>query len=362
MTTLPYQSAWFAGLALALLLKPLSAAAQNAAVEVVLPEVTQMGQVIELTGTFTPRRIASLSPRISGLVSNVLVDAGDRVETGQVLVELDRELTALAEQQAQAVLKERDAALAEAERLRSEGARLAKQSHLPETEVQARVAAVALAGASRDRAAAELAMAQERLARHTVVAPFAGAIVRKLTEAGEWVETGTAVVELVGADAMWLDVRVPQERWPQLSAAAKIEARADALPTQPLAARLHARVPLHDASTRTFLARMTILDPPQFLAPGMSARIRFELPSEGTVLRLPRDALIRYPDGTTTVWILDTQGDAVRARERQVQIGRASGDQIEILSGVQATDRVITRGNEVLAEGEVVRVAEPVGG
>jgi hypothetical protein len=45
-----------------------------------------------------------------------------------------------------------------------------------------------------------------------------------------------------------------------------------------------------------------------------------------------------------------------------VQIGRASGDQVEILSGVQATDRVITRGNEVLAEGEVVRVAEPVGG
>jgi RND family efflux transporter MFP subunit len=334
--------------------------AQSVPVVVVVPQIATAEQIIELTGSFDARRRASLSPRTSGLVSRVMVDAGDRVDVGDVLLQLDAQLAELAVAEAEAALGQSQAAYDEVVRLREEGIRLARDKHLPETEVQARVSAAALAAAALKQAESVLATVQERVARHRVLAPFAGTIVRKLTEAGEWVQTGSPVLELVDTNEIWLDVRVPQERWPALNSNAQITIQADALPLQSFTGRLHARVPVNDLSSRTFLARLTVDELPDEITPGMSAKVRFVLGNGEKVLKLPRDALIRYPDGTATVWIVDDSGDGNTAREREVRLGRVSGDEIEILAGLDARQPVITRGNEVLVEGQSVHIRDPL--
>ena len=336
----------------------LAAAAVPAAtpVEVVVPTVGDSARIMALTGSFTARRAAALSPRLSGLVARVAVDAGDRVAAGQPLVELDDELARLEVRRAQAVLEEQRVALDEAERLRDEARRLGRDRVLPETEVDAREAAAVRARAALSRAEAELATAQARLARHAVIAPFPGTIARKRAEAGEWVETGTPVVELVDEQSLWLDVQAPQQYWPDLGADARARVTVDALPDQAFDARVHARVPVSDPAARTFLVRLAIGDLPAAVTPGMSARVRFEVPATVDVLQLPRDALIRYPDGTVTVWVIDESGDAPRAREIAVRLGRTLGNQVEILGGLDRIRPVVSRGNEVLSENEPVRI------
>lgn len=332
-----------------------AAVAQSAApVAVTTPTEAPATQSMELTGSFVARRSARLSPRIAGLVAEVAVDAGDRVAAGEVLVRLDDRLAELEVAQAKAAVKEARAALSEAKRLRDEGRRLVRDRFLPESEVQSREAAVLMAEAAVAVSESEAATVSERLARHTVIAPFDGVVSRKLTEAGEWASTGVPVAELVGTDELWLDVRAPQESWPALADRAEVAVRADAFPNRPLEATVHARVPVNDPTARTFLVRLVISDPPPGVIPGMSARARFLLPRGGKVLNLPRDAIIRYPDGTTTVWIV-TDG---KARESEVTVDRFVGDIAEISAGVGAGQQVVVRGNEVLTENQSVRIVD----
>lgn len=326
-------------------------------VEAVMPETGQSQATVDLTGSFTARRAAALSPRVPGLVAAVAVDAGDRVSAGDVLLRLDDQIAELEVRGAAAALEESLATLAEAQRLRDEAVDLGSRNALPATEVAARRSGVAVAEAAVSRANAALTAARERLRRHTVIAPFDGVIASRGTESGEWVETGAAVLELVGTDELWLDVRAPQRYWPDLRPDSRVTAVADAFPDRVLEARVHARVPVSDPSARTFLVRL-VVDDLSGITPGMSASAQITLGDERQVLRVPRDAIIRYPDGTTTVWVVDDSSDAPLAREVTVNIGRYLGDRVEISAGISATDPVVIRGNEVLTQGQTVRLTE----
>jgi membrane fusion protein, multidrug efflux system len=326
-----------------------------------MPETGQAVRTLELSGSVTPRRAATLSPRIPGLVAEVAVDAGDRVSAGDELLRLDTSLAELAVLEAKAALQETEAALQEARRLHDEGRRLVGDNYVSETEVEARAAQLAIAEAAVSRGASRVATAEEQLARHSVLAPFDGVISRKMTEAGEWVETGSAVAELVATDELWLDVQAPQQYWAALAPDAVVSVELEALNDRSVAAFVHARVPVNDPAARTFLVRLAFDDGQELselVTPGMSGRARFQLSDEQEVVRIPRDALIRYPDGTTTVWVVEEQGQTMRAREVEVTVGRTSGDDVEIVSELDPLQAVVVRGNEVLRQDQPVRVSQ----
>lgn len=345
----------------ACLLPGLPGHAQDPApVEVVMPERGQSERTLELSGSTTPRRAAALSPRVPGLVAEILVDAGDPVTNGDVLLRLDDQLARLAVDEAAAALEESRAALAEARRLRDEAERLAGDNYVSRTEIGARNAQVAIAEAAVARQDSLAATARARLARHTVIAPFDGVISRKMTEAGEWVETGAVVAELVGTRELWVDVRAPQEYWGELRPDTAVSVVLDTQPGRSIDAVVHARVPVSDPSARTFLVRLLLedIDEPATITPGMSARARFTLAGGDEVLRVPRDALIRYPDGTTTLWVVEEDGDAMRAREIRVTVGRTDGDRVEIVSELDPLRPVVVRGSEILTEDQAVRISD----
>lgn len=327
-------------------------------VTAVKPGIGQASQTLALSGNLMARQSARLSPQVAGLVAAMLVDAGDRVETGDALVQLDARTAELEEARALAAVDEARAALAEATRLRDEGRRLVEKRFLPDTEVQAREAAVVLAEAAVARARSELAIARERVAQHVIEAPFAGVVSQRLAEAGEWVGTGTAVLELVAVEDLWLDVRVPQQYWSLVDGETRIVAFADAAPGRPLDARVHARVPVNDPAARTFLLRLQVHDESGHITPGMSARVQIDLPGTGAVTMVPRDAIIRYPDGTTTLWTVRRDDGRDVAHEVAVELLRLVGDRAELAGELDPDAWVVTRGNEGLGEGEQVRIVE----
>jgi RND family efflux transporter MFP subunit len=184
-----------------------------APVSVELPRPAQVSEELRLTGTLTAERSTRLSPRVDGLVARVRVGAGDRVEAGATLIDLDSAVARLALVRAQAGTAEARARATEAERLAAEARRLASDGHLPQTDVARREADGKFAAAALVAAEAAGREQAEILRRHVVPAPFAGVVSRRLTEVGEWVARGTPVIELVATDRVRLDVQAPQERF-----------------------------------------------------------------------------------------------------------------------------------------------------
>lgn len=337
-----------------------STLAQSPAVPVVAVEAKReiVTESLQLTGTVTARRQASLSPRITGLVQSVAVDAGSYVEAGEALLTLDSTLAELAAQSAEADREAAQTQLDESNRLLEETRRLLTSKSVPETQFLNRQAAATMAASAARRAEVALRQSQELVARHTVVAPFSGVIARKLTEAGEWVSTGAPVLRLVELEGARVDVQIPQERITAIADDTPVEFTLDSAPDKSIAGRITARVPVSNPDTRTALVRIEPVDPTVALPPGKSVRVTFHPRSNNAVLTVPRDALIRRADGTVTVMIAQPQGDQFTATASRVDLGRTFSDLVEIRTGLEPGQHVITRGNETVREGQPVRLVE----
>jgi len=338
--------------------KPDASSTDNVArVRVATPAAAGFGERFSLSGTLTAERDAQLSPRVDGLVERVHVDAGDRVRAGDVLIELDAAVgrQVLARTRAQA--NEASTAVAESKRLFDEATRLVEQKFIASSVVETRKAEWQRAQAALASAQASAREQSELVDRHTLPSPFDGVIAEKLTEAGEWVQRGTPVLSLVAIDRVRLDVRVPQERYADISEDTGIEVFADALGGVGLPARIGAKVPVTDPGARTFLLRLLVEDAQGRLLPGTSARAEIALPAGEPALAVSRDALLRQPDGGYSLFVVESgEGDALIARQRTVRVLRDQGDEVAIGDGLAQGERVVVRGNEALRDGQAVTV------
>ena len=339
----------------------LPAAAQDR-VPVVVVGVNQAERAppLRLTGTVTAERAAALSPRVNGLVVRADADAGHVARRGEVLLTLDTTLAELALTSARAGLAEAHAELTDATRLREEAYALGQ--NIAQSTLRSRNAQVTMQTAVVARLDSDVKYQTELVARHTVIAPFDGVVVRKLTEIGEWAESGTPVLELVGTDRLRLDVQVPQEHYPAMAQTNSAVVHLHAYPGETFSGQILARVPLGDTNARTFLVRVLIVDPAREIIAGMSGEADFSLPGNHAAVEIPRDAVVRYPDGTTSVWVVEDGSDGLRARERQVRLGTSFGDMVEVMDGLADDARIVVRGNESLEDGAAVRPVDRLPG
>jgi len=332
------------------------AAAALAPVEVARAERAPIVEEVRLTGTLTSPRTARLASEVAGRIARLHVDAGDRVEAGEVLLELDEQLARLELEQARAAEREAGADLADAERRLAEARALASSQSFAETEVRSRAAAVERARAELARLRAASAYRAALVERHRLRAPFAGVVARREAELGEWVAPESPVLHLVAVDRLRLELQVPQGYFARIAPGTPLEVRLDAPAGEPLRTRVSELVPVSDPATRTFLVRARIDNAAGTMTPGMSARAVIALGTGREGVVVPRDALIRHPDGRTVVWAAHGQGATRVVRARRVETGLAFGQRVEITTGLEAGTPVVVRGNESLREGQEVRV------
>ena len=228
--------------------------------------------------------------------------------------------------EAQAATAEAEAELAEALRRREEARRLGPQRGIAESEIRAAEAQARIAEAKVVRLRVAERRRHELVARHDVYAPFSGVVTRRLAEEGEWVNTGTPVMELVGNEYLRLDLRVPQEHYPYIDGDTEVRIRLDAMPGRPLEGHISAKVPLSETGSRTFLLRLQLEPGTTGITPGM--------------------------------WTLEDVDGAPVATQHTVQVGRSFDGNTELRNGLAPDMRVVVRGNETLREGQPVRVVK----
>ncbi len=317
-------------------------------------------QHVNVTGSVTSPRSAVLSTAVAGLVADIAVDEGRRVDAGDALLTLDAELAELALERSLAEVRQSETALADAKRRLADAEEVGAKRAIARTEIESLKAEVRVDEAALSASIAAAREQEAIVARHTLKAPFAGVISDRLTELGEWVNPGDGLLELVATENLRFDFRVAQDYFSALSADTAVEIALDAVPDRPIRGRIDAIVPVKNPGARTFLLRVVADDVETSskmpITPGMSVRGRLGIDTGRAGIAVSRDAILRFPDGRITVWVVEERDEVPVVREQLVQTGFEFDGLVEITSGLAEGDRVVTRGNETLQDGQQVTI------
>lgn len=345
-------------LAVVMLLASQLASAQSPGSPIVVAKARAVtaAQSIRLPGTVVATRVSRLSTAIGGLVKSIALDLGDRVEAGDTVAQLDDTLARHALDQAGAAVEEAQADAQEKTRLHVIGRNLTRRGVITQDQLNVRAAEMRMARAVVKRLRADEAAKNELLQRHRIIAPFAGVVASRDAEIGEWAAPGTKIIELVADRPVVVEVSLPQAFVASVRNGVSAELGFEALAGQRVPAGRISLAPSGDVTTRSFLLRIEPQVGDLGIAPGMSAQAFISFGQSASVIAIPRDALMRQPDGRTMVWVVEETSEQPTVSARAVTAGRAEGDRIRITSGLREGDRVVVRGNESLRAGQPVRV------
>ncbi len=331
-------------------------------VEVEQASNTELVNEVPLTGSLSAARVATLSAEVSGLVSELDVDIGDRLDAGDTLLRLNDELAGIALQRARASATSARERLEDSERRLAEAQTLGASNNIAASEVRSRQSQVEVDRAELAVARAEVQQREAELRRHHVTVPFSGTLSRKLVEIGEWVNPGTGLLEIISSQALRADFQVPQRFYPMIEDDSRLTLRFDAYPGKNFTGQVVHKVPQSRERARTFLLRVALdeEDRPPMLIAGMSVDATLRLARGEKGVAVNRDALLRYPDGRVTVWIVERGENENQARvtEQQVEPGLSFAGKVEIVSGLEAGEEVVVRGNEALREDQQVHIID----
>jgi RND family efflux transporter MFP subunit len=334
--------------------------------------------VLNASGYVEPRRKATVSSKITGKVTEVLVDEGMVVEEGQVLARLD---DSDARRRYEAIRAERDVAragidelevnLADAERtvrrvqdLREQGVASIQDLDSATTAEEALRARLRVARSSLNAADAQLAVSAQDLENYTVRAPFAGIAVSKDAQPGEMVSpvsagggfTRTGISTIVDMTSLEIEVDVNESHIAKVYPGQPADAVLDAYPDWHIPATVRTVIPTADRQKATVKVRLTFdeLDPK--ILPDMGVKVAFQETAEEQDTAVEARALVPQAavferDGQAYVFVID---DGILDR-RAVSSGRSVGTDVEMMAGVVAGETIVVSGPEGLADGDSVR-------
>jgi Cu(I)/Ag(I) efflux system membrane fusion protein len=173
----------------------------------------------------------------------------------------------------------------------------------------------------------------------TVTAPIAGAITTLDVREGMTIMAGAPLATISGISPIWLVVSVPQADSGAARPGGRATATLPAYPGESHSGRIESVLPAADAATRTIEVRIALANREGRLRPGMTAQVRIEDPDARPALVVPTEAVIRT--GTRTMVIVANDGGYAPT---EVQLGRQSGDNVEIRAGLSEGQRVVASG------------------
>jgi len=320
---------------------------------VVHPQPADAAHAQVYPGEIRAREEAALSFRVGGKLLRREVDAGQRVQRGQRLAQLDGVDFAL---QAQAAQARYSAAGADLKRARDEFDRyaaLAGQQLISRSLLDAQETALKAAQSQADATRAALEVARNQLRYAELTAPADGVIASRLAEAGQVVSAGQPVYVLASDGAREVLIAVPERDIAGISTGQAVDVEVWNQPGVRWQGHIRELAAAADPQTRTWAARVSL--PPEALEAvelGQSARVwvRRDAPS---TLAVPLTAIQpgTSPQGAR-VWVVDPVTATIQARA--VTLGRYGSQSVPVLSGLAQDDWIVAAGGHLLREDQPV--------
>jgi multidrug efflux pump subunit AcrA (membrane-fusion protein) len=346
---------------------------------------------VDVVGTLAAVDQVTISSEADGKVRTILADLGDKVSTGQVLIQLDNEKQQYTYDQQQAALaralatygasdpqhlpeientpdaKRANADLVQATQAHDRANELFKRTLVSQQAFDDAKAALqsakaryesALQNAKNLRASIQASEASMKLAgrqlRDTEIrAPFEGYVEKRLVNLGELVKAQMPVMAIVRLNPLKVIAEIPEKMSPWISDGRPVDLHVDAFQDRTFTGKVTRISPAVNTATRAFPFEALVPNPDAVLKPGTFARVHVEIGKVDQVLTLPY-AAIQYRYGVNRVFVVDNNKLSVR----ELSVGERLGERIEIVSGVKEGEHVAMTDVETLADGIPVAVTK----
>lgn len=304
--------------------------------EVWQPKLVAIGSLAAVQG-------ATIRAELGGRVVEIAFTNGQLVDRGDLLVQID-------DSAEQAQLESAQAS-AELARLNVERNRKLREAEaVPQSTLDTSEAAYA-------EATAAVKALQATIAKMRITAPFAGRVGLRQVNVGDYVSPGQALVVLQSAGPVYVDFALPQRHLPKVREGLTVNVTTDAVADQTFTGEITAINPQVDPMTRNFALQATLPNEEETLRPGMFVDVEVILPEERTVLAVPATAILNQTYGDSVYVVKPAEeGDGKVVEQRFVRTGARRGDFVELTSGVEAHEEVVTAGVFKLRNGMSVMV------
>ena len=324
-------------------------AAETVRVPLYTVELEELPVFTTAVGNLEPVSKAQLATRIMVHVQQVRVEAGDRVKKGQVLVELDQKDIVSRQKQALASLSSAKSRLENANSYFKRIKKLHDEQSATDQDLDNARTQFESAQAAVTAAEGQVSEAQAHLNYSRLVAPFDGFVTAKTVETGDLASPGVPLVTVEDQDSMNIVATVNERAVGRISVGQQAWVKTEIPGSVRLPATVEAVIPSADPRTRTFQVKLVLGNPGGTLKSGMFTRVFFET-GTAPILAVPDSAIVRKGQ-LTGIFTVDDNG---LARLRWLRLGRASGDMVEVLSGLNPGDRVALSGHHLLREGQKI--------
>jgi membrane fusion protein (multidrug efflux system) len=300
---------------------------------------------LEAIGTLVATQGVFVSAEIAGKVREIHFESGEPVAAGALLLQLD---DSIEQAEVQGLIAEEGLGKLEFERaaeLLSD--KLGSQADYDRTR------------ANLQKTRADLAAKRALLEKKSIRAPFPGILGIRQVDVGAYLEPGDDIVSLQQLDPIYVDFSLPERYQSSINTSQQVSVQVKAWPDERFAGVISAIDPRIDSNTRSVRIRATLANPELLLRPGMFADVHLLLPARGKVVTVPQTAIMYNPYGDA-VFVVQ-QGEAGPVVEyRQVQTGIVRDGQVEIETGLQAGERVVSAGQLKLRNGVPVSIDDSV--
>jgi len=313
-----------------------------AAVEAAKVKVDRVTVQIDAVGTLEPAEAVAMAPEIDGILAEILFREGTPVKAGQLLVRLDDAIlkAELAQARAELTLAEANFERADILFKQSSGTQRARDE----------------AFAALQTARASVQLAQTRLDKTVLRAPFDGILGLRSVSKGGYVNSGDTLVTLQSIDPLKVDFRVPETLLSNIRIGQKIRLTTDALPDRSFEGEIYAIDPQLDVNGRALKLRALVDNHDQILRPGLFARVGISAENRDNAILIPEAAVV--PQGNTRYVFRIEDGKAVRI---DVKLGLRRSGEVEVTEGLAPGDVIVISGQQRVRDGGRVEVISTAG-
>ncbi len=314
--------------------------------------VRDLEERIEASGQLLAKHEADVAAQVAGEITEVLVDEGDAIAEGAVVMEIDPEKRNLELEVARAGVGEARAAVAEETRELKRMRVLAEKKVASETQLDQAGTALDTARARLRAAKAQLGTAERAVSDASVRARFAGFVARRFVSRGEFVSQGDPLFQLVSLDPIEVEFHLPEADSSRVRKGIPIEVTVAPYPDEVFEAIAHMVSPTIDPRTRTLRVKALIDNSDGRLRPGLFARANLGIAHRNGVITVPEEAVLQRLGGPVIFRVLDGN----RVERIAVEIGVIRDGWVEIREGLGPRDRVVSRGHSDLIDGSPIIV------
>jgi len=307
-------------------------------VELTVPQIGTAASYFVTTATLEPSSDAKINARTSGVARQILREEGDDVQEGELLLLLEDDDQRLR-------LKQAEQNLASAEREFRRLSKMKKAGVVSPTEWEA-------ANNAFLSAEVELELAQLALSYTRIVAPITGRVVWREVDLGAHVTSGELLFRVMAINPLLVRVQVPANRIGQVAKGQPVELRVDSV-EKPLDGTVGLVSPIVDPTTGTIKVTLTIDDYPPQVRPGDFTEIRMITDKREQALLLPSVAIIEER-GQHYLFV----EQASKAVRKKIEIGYVLGEQTEVISGIEAGEKVVSKGQRNLNDGNLLQIID----